>query len=94
MEKKMSPHNIAQLPRWRIDNLYGFLVSIGSMVVLLVGLYYGIINNQNLQNQKMDYIIQQVTEIKQIQKERIALEDNTRNRVTALEIEVKNLTQR
>lgn len=94
MEEKMTPQKIKSLPVWRIDNLYPFFGTVIAFIFTVASMYFAIINTQNLQNQKLEYISTQLDEIRQTMKERQALGDATRNRVSILETKVDEILSR
>ena len=54
---------------WRVDNIYGFFVSIIVSVFAFAGLYYGLSLKIELLNQKVDYLVQQTKEYNERNKE-------------------------
>jgi len=50
------------LPLWRIDNMYGFFVSIAVSVFAFASLYFGLSLKIELLNQKVDYLVERTKE--------------------------------
>ena len=57
------------LPVWRVDNYYAFFVSIAVSVFAFAGLYFGLSNKIDLLTQKVDYLVQQVGEYNERNKD-------------------------
>lgn len=90
----MSPQRLHEMQPWRIDNLYSFAVAVVIGVFTFASLYFAIVNRLNLMEQKQDYMIAQLEEMKLNSKARREFNDETRNRVTILETRLNELVKR
>lgn len=83
--------DLNELPAWRIDNLYTFIISIVTMAVTIAGFYFAMVNRLTLIEERQGIANVKLAEISDLLKDRAGYSEETRARVIMIESKIEAL---